>query len=135
MAVAGCGGVSDQPDLGQVTGTVTLDGAGLADAEIRFSPDSGGASSSAVADESGRYELTYLRDIMGAKVGKHTVKVSTYVPADTDDDGKVSGGTPEKLPARYNVNSELSFEVEAGANTIDLELTSDGEIIQPDEEE
>ena len=43
---------------------------------------------------------------------------------------------PERVPARYNLRSALVKEIASGeTNVINFELTSDGEIIQPEEEE
>ncbi|WP_166828300.1 carboxypeptidase-like regulatory domain-containing protein [Thalassoroseus pseudoceratinae] len=124
--LTGCGGGSDDmPDVGQVTGVVTLDDAPLADARVYFSPTEGGRTSEAVTDAEGKYELRYMRDIMGAKVGQHSVRVTTGSPAVIGDDGKVeTPAIPEKVPAKYNTESTLTKEVTAGDQEIDLPLTS-----------
>jgi hypothetical protein len=111
---AGCG-TSDQPPLGRVTGTVTLDGVPLPAALVVFTPQSPGRSAMATTDTTGRYELAYLRDIAGANVGSHTVRITTA------GDGR---GAKEILPPRYHVKTELSAVVEAGSNTLDFSLES-----------
>jgi hypothetical protein len=136
LAVAGCSGApDDRPPLGEVTGLVTLDGKPLPDAYIIFRPQSGGASSEAVTDGQGRYELSYLRDVKGAKVDTHLVRISTYREPETTDEGKTIGGSPEKLPAKYNTKSELTREVKAGKNPIDFKLDSQGEITDPSKDD
>lgn len=125
--VAGCGGPSDRPDLGTVSGVVTLNGTPLPNATVTFLPDAG-RSSVGITDESGRYELKYTHDAAGAKVGPHTVSISTLSASSSSE---VSGGSEvaasgEQVPPQYNVQSTLKEDVQAGANTIDFDLESDG---------
>ncbi len=112
--LGGCGR-SDLPPLGGVSGTVTLDGTPLAGAQVVFIPDGPGRSALATTDSAGRYELAYLRDIPGADVGTHSVRITT---ATEDRGGK------EILPDRYHVKTELKATVEAGVNTLDFPLES-----------
>lgn len=126
LSCVGCGS-SKQPDLGQVQGTVTMDGSPLANAQVIFSPD-GGRPSTGVTDAAGKYTLTYIRDIKGAKLGAHSVRVET-VPAVTSDQavGIAPEGPPavaERIPIKYNTESELRAEVKSGENTIDFSLNS-----------
>jgi hypothetical protein len=102
------------PKLGQVQGTVTLDDRPLAGANVIFVPKAGGHTSSAVTDASGRYQLVYLRDVNGAVLGMHTVKISTA----SEDDPK------ERLPARCNKQSKITVEVVPGYNEHNFKLTS-----------
>jgi hypothetical protein len=127
VAIAGCGGgPGDQPDLGYVEGTVKLDGKPLAGAKIYFQPEKG-RMSEGKTDANGHYVLEYTTDTQGAKLGKHSVRISTF---EENDDGGTK--TPEKVPAKYNINTTLTAEVKAEDQEIDfLELKSDGEIIQP----
>lgn len=110
---------SDQPDLGTVSGTVTMDGAPLVGAYVRFFPESGRASA-AVTDESGNYELTFIRDSMGAVLGKHTVRITTQ-NEDIDPFGEKGS---EKVPAKYNKETTLEATVNEGDNTINFDLES-----------
>lgn len=112
--LAGCGR-SDLPPLGRVGGTVTLDGVPLPAALVVFTPESRGRSAIATTDTAGRYELAFLRDLAGANVGSHTVRITT---AGEDRGGK------EILPARYHRKTELTATVEPGDNTLDFSLQS-----------
>ena len=112
LALVGCSR-SDRPPLGRVSGTVTLDGAPLPAALVVVTPDGPGRSALATTDTAGRYELAFLRDISGANVGTHTVRITT---ATEDRGGK------EILPSRYHVKTELTATVESGANTLDFAL-------------
>jgi hypothetical protein len=102
------------PELGEVHGTVTLDGRPLALATVLFEPKAGGHASRAVTDASGNYQLVYLRDTTGALVGSHLVKVFTA----SEDDPK------ERIPARYNKQSTLAADVGSGANEYNVSMTS-----------
>ncbi|QDT88494.1 carboxypeptidase regulatory-like domain-containing protein [Gimesia algae] len=114
-----CGGTpDDQPKLAPVSGTVTMDDAPLADAFVRFYPTSGRASA-AKTDEEGKYELVFIRDEMGAVLGKHTVKISTL---DEENDPFGDQGS-ETVPDKYNKKTTLEANVTEGDNTIDFELT------------
>lgn len=132
LSVIGCGGgVGDYPDMGSVSGTVTMDGNAVANASVIFVPkEAGGRSSFATTDSSGYYELQYSANMEGARIGEHTVKVSTYRSPDPNVDGDT--GAAETIPNKFNSKSELTKKVESGSNTIDLELTSDGEIDKHD---
>src|SRR5688572_29811168 len=101
LLISGCGsGGSDAPELGAVSGTVTLNGQPLAGATVTFQPEQGRASSG-VTDASGRYQLQYTADTSGAKVGKHAVTITTGGTAAAEGGSDRS----EQLPARYNVES------------------------------
>ena len=120
MAVlVGCGG-SDGPELAIVSGTVTLDGTPLKEAMVTFVPESGRPSYGGT-DESGYYELVYTEAKKGAVPGSHTVRVSTQRGGDPDSGIKAQ---PERIPRKFNTQSQLKKTVEAGSNTINVELTS-----------
>jgi len=106
---------STRPDLGLVHGRVTLDGKPLADAIVSFTPDGRGRNSTAFTNSDGTYSLNYIRDIQGAAVGWHTVRISTR---------DIRARKPELAPERYNTKSQLREEVVAGENTIDFPLVS-----------
>ena len=121
-------------DLGQVTGTIHLDGQPLEGAMVTFYPiasesvvksgDRGGASYGRT-DANGEYELIYSRTKDGAEIGEHKVVITTLEESGGGDYGP---GTPERLPKKYNVETTLTAEVKPGRNVIDfLDLNSEGE--------
>ncbi len=128
---------SDQPDLGRVSGTVTLDGDPLVGVSVVFLPDEG-RPSSGVTDAKGMYELTYIRTTRGAKVGNHRVEIGGGEGSgeeDSDSEPENPDSQPQAapkpkqsnkpvIPAKYNSKSELKEEVKAGNNTINFALTS-----------
>jgi hypothetical protein len=73
LLLIGCGR-GDQPELGSVFGIVSLNGKPLTHVEVTFAPEVGRPSYGETNDE-GIYELVYLRDVKGAKVGRHAVTI------------------------------------------------------------
>ena len=98
---SGCGGRSDLPDLGRVSGVVTFNGKPVPSAKVVFRPmgDGGGRMAKAVTNEAGQYRLIYLEYpsmIYGATPGPQMVVITTLFHG--DDPG---GPKPETLPACY----------------------------------
>jgi len=127
-ALVGCGG-GDSVDTGEVTGKVTMDGKPLEGAILTFIPESG-RPSYAETDAEGMYELQYTRGQTGALIGTHTVQISTEKQGDPDsDDPEDQKSRKEEVPAKYNVDSELTVKVDPGSNEHNFELESEGEIV------
>lgn len=125
LTFIGCGTADDTPDLGTVSGLVTLDGEPVANAKIVFKPLGGGRISTAVSNDGGGYTLEYKNNTPGAKVDRHRVSVRTGREADGLP--QMEGYVPavkETIPEKYIIKSELEVEVQAGDNTIPLDLTS-----------
>jgi hypothetical protein len=131
LAIAGCGGSSDF-ELAPVSGVVTLDGQPVPYTHITFVPQGSagnanpGPGSTAICDDTGKFQLKTVRGDDGAVVGKHSVQISsTGPPRPTSGDTDMGPPPKEAFPARFNVNSELTFEVpEDGSTTADFKLTT-----------
>jgi len=118
LFLAGCG--DSGPERGEVTGTVTLDGRPLAEATVVFQPAQG-SPSYGETDSQGRYRLGYTADKPGAVVGKHRVSITTArVKGPPGEEVEV----PERVPAEYNSQSEVTREVEPGENVFDFSITT-----------
>lgn len=114
----GGGGGSDQPDLGTVEGTVTIDEKPLSGAIVIFTPDEGRASTG-LTDDDGYYELDYVHNEKGAKLGNHTITLTWPQAEDGDTPPAIS------IPKKYTgAQSPLKKEVKPGSNTFDFPLTS-----------
>lgn len=109
------------PDLGKVSGTVTLNGTPLANATVRFNPMSTDphkqnlkiASSVGITDKDGKYTLIYIEGVNGAAVGKHLVQISA-----------LGANGIEQVPEMYSGKSTLTWDVKAGSNPgVDFQLT------------
>jgi hypothetical protein len=134
IAVAGCGD-STSYRLAHVAGTITLDGKPLPRAVVTFQPISTGSEiagpgSVAHCDEEGKFVLQTIRDEAGAVVGQHRViifpsKRERIDPAKLRDDVDDDDSSLPVVPARYNYESILSFDVPVnGTETADFALTS-----------
>lgn len=110
------------PEIGEVTGTVTLNGQPLEGALVEFQPESG-RPSSAVTDAEGHYVLLYSDGVEGAAVGTHTVSITSRRDASGGEgDEPVVEARPETVPQQYNDESTLKVEVKEGVNTHDFTL-------------
>jgi hypothetical protein len=136
LILLGCG-KSDTPELGQVEGTVKLDGSPLPNARVEFHPKKGGRPSVGTTDDDGHFVLEYKTGVNGALVGTHRVRIRTYREGDADaEDESQRAPTPEKIPAKYNAETTLEKQVSPGANDpIDFDLDSKGKIVVPGKEQ
>ena len=117
-------------------GTVTLDGKPLIGAQVIFESESSGPVTGRT-DENGEYEMEYSDSRKGAFPGLNKVRINTgiifgdsEIPEDIlegdQDEIEAKGYLPqEKVPARYNSESELTVNVEEGGAPYDFALTSD----------
>ncbi len=128
LACAGCGGESFP--VAPVSGTVTLNGKPLAGARVGFEPKRSGEDAAAgpgsygTTHEQGRFRLVSLDDRPGAVIGTHRVWIRTFKGKEGPN-GIIETVVEEKVPARYNSQTELTFDVPAeGTDTADLALTS-----------
>lgn len=121
LVAGGCGRPSHLPELGDVSGTVTLDGRPFAKANVAFEPGQG-RPSLGTTDAQGRYTLEFAGGYKGAVLGRHTVRIGTegYFPS---ADGGVEF-VAESVPAAYNKESTLAAEVQPGQNTFNFDISS-----------
>lgn len=122
--MSACSG-SNGPQLGQVSGVVTLDGEPLEYAQITFQPEKG-RPSVAETDSAGNYSLSYTGTSTGALIGAHKVVITSAMDAYSDEtgEGKDRKARAELLPAKYHTQTTLTAEVKSGSNQIDFPLTS-----------
>jgi hypothetical protein len=109
-----------------VIGTVLLDGDPLPSGRIRFVPVEGtrGPDAGAVIEE-GKYSVGKGLTVGKYRVEIHGVKEST-VRKERDPIIPVHliPAAMEAVPTAYNAKSQLIRAVEAGANTLDFDLTT-----------
>jgi hypothetical protein len=130
-ALCGC---SKPYSVAQVSGRVTLDGKPLPKASITFVPMATkenmapGPTATAITDADGRYMLTVDKDTPGAVVGRCRIFVTTRFtdPLPPDQDGGPPVRLPrDKVPDRYNVRTDLTFDVPpGGTDQADFDLKS-----------
>lgn len=121
LSLPGCG--SSKPPLPRAgaSGTVTVNGQPASNLLIAFVPQGnvkGPRSSALVTD--GKYSLD---ERVGPLVGPMRVEITTALEEDEPRDGKLKPVTPERIPAQYNLNSQLKAEIKLdGPNTFDFSL-------------
>jgi len=118
LSLTGCGA---NENVGTVSGLISLNGEPLVGALVQFEPLAGSAPSGGFTDETGRYSLTYNREVQGAEVGEHRVLISTKDVGNADADPPRPRKS-ESVPAKYNTKSELTAVVKPGKNAIDFAL-------------
>ncbi len=130
LALFACGCGSDPYSVASVSGQVLVDGEPANGARVSFEPignedsPNPGPGSFGRTDEEGRYTLKIIGEDDGAVVGKHRVRISMFEVKETPD-GEMQDVSKEALPARYNANTELEFEVPAdGTEEADFKLES-----------
>lgn len=114
LALVGCGSGDDTPPLGDVSGTITLDGQPLEGVIVVYKPDVGRAATG-TTDAEGKYSLEFSYGVSGCKTGPCSVFLEWPL-----------GSTKAKtLSPRYTTKSELKADVKEGSNTLDFALQSD----------
>lgn len=127
FALHGCS--SGGPEIARVEGLITMDGKPLPKASVVFVPQ-GGRPSVGETNEEGRYSLEFSGGRKGAIPGPNRVEITTFQELGYETDGTVIPGVPELVPAKYNRNTTLSFNVETGkTNVADFELDSKGRVM------
>lgn len=132
LLLAGCGS-KNPTGRTAISGTVTLDGVPLDRGSIKFEPVGAAAGSTAVnagaAIDSGEYRLPADNGLLP---GKYRVAISspeqsssgTTDPAQAMAEAAKQPG-PDRIPAKYNVKSELEIEfVKGGTTEFPFELIS-----------
>lgn len=113
-------GCSQGPPMGEVTGTVTINGELAKNGAVSFIPSDGKTPTAGAAIIDGKY--TAMVPIGKFKV---EVRVSKVVGQEKLYDTPDSPTRPimkEVLPAKYNSQSELEMDVQKGANQKDFDL-------------
>ncbi|MDB5340511.1 MAG: carboxypeptidase regulatory-like protein [Planctomycetaceae bacterium] len=113
VVLAGCG----NSGIGEVSGTVTLDGAPLSEGIVTFEDPSRGIGQSTPV-KAGSYQMA------GAlKVGEY--KVAVQPPSAPSPMASRSTAAAAAVPSRYSqpVTSGLTATVKAGTNKADFKLT------------
>lgn len=113
VCITGCSGSTDQPDVADVRGVVTLDGQPVAGVNILFQPESGRAAVGLTNDK-GEYELQYLDGVRGCKLGTNTVGFD-WPP---DSPNMIA------IPAKHTGANAFKFDVKPDANVFDITMTT-----------
>ena len=127
VVVAGCAPGNPQGRL-PISGEVTFNGEPLEIGNISFTAqESGGVRSGAIIRD-GQYEIEKLK---GLPPGEYLVRIHSAVDAGPPDEPPPPGPTQDRpgediIPARYNIDSELTIEVKPDEERpFNFTLTSD----------
>ena len=117
LDIAGCGSGSDRR---AINGSISFAGQPVDRGQIQFAPVStelGSASGAVIID--GAYEIPVEQGLLP---GEYQVRI--YWPEPAPPELKADQAPPkERIPAKYNVTTELSIEVKRdGANKFDFHL-------------
>ena len=120
LLIASCtAGCAKGPAVGDVSGTVTVNGQPLKEGSIRFIPVDGGAPASGGTIHDGRFEAQ-------VPVAKQRVEIVANV---IDEVKTPPNATADQIvmkkvvPDRYGTGSELTLDVKPGVNESAFELT------------
>jgi len=122
FALPFAGGCSD--GLGDVTGTVTLDGQPVPDGSITFvSQDQNDPRREGAVITAGKFAARippgqYKLELNAQKV------VGTRTQKSFDGTPETVPTTAELFPPKYNTQSQLVHEIKAGANSLPLDLST-----------
>lgn len=121
VLVSGC---TQGPELGDVTGTISMDGEPVENAYVTFLPMfPEGMELVGKTDSQGVFDVKYSADRNGVPPGKYQILLSTL------DDIKEESGRNRKVPERFpkvyvNNDSPLTFEVKPGPNDVSFDVSS-----------
>ena len=125
LPFGGCG--KGLPEMGEVTGVLTMNGEPLPEVTIRFCPEPSETgttpkTSSALTDEQGNFTLKYddAGDVTGAAVGSHRVVLVDTMSENARDN---------PMPYRFSTNlvnvgaTPLTQDVAPGTQNITIDIS------------
>ncbi len=117
LLIVGCG----QVKLAEVTGTITYDGQVVEQGSIAFAPLDGNGPSGGSEIKDGKY-IAQNVSVGMVKVRIMGAKVTGQKRMFDDPNSPLVTTSEEYLPAKYNKETELTYEVKAGSQTKDFNL-------------
>jgi hypothetical protein len=114
------GGCSVKPPMGDVQGTVTVNGQPLSEGAVRFIPVDGNTPTTGGTILEGKFRVA-------VPIAKQRVEISAHVidrektPRNPSNDQIVM---KKLVPSRYNSQSKLEIDVVPGLNTPEYKLTN-----------
>ena len=120
LLAIGCGGAAG-PATYQVTGTVTFQGEPVAEGQIALRDPEGIRPSAGGKIEKGKFAFR-------SQPGRMQVDITARRETGRFDESNPGEKTPlleQFIPARYNTQTELEREIQAGKNEFAFELTAE----------
>ena len=116
----GCGGPI-RPEMGYVSGKITMDGVPVENVIVVMKPDNGRMAMSKT-DDRGFYDIEYTQGEKGTKVGPTTVSF----------EWPLGHSAPMAIPSRYSAGkTDVKFVVKQGKQTFDFDMKSDANTPAP----
>ena len=119
FVLAGCGG----PTGGEVHGTVSFDGVPVQDGAIKLDPADGNAANVGGNIKDGKYAVENV-PVGKVKVSITGTKVVGKKKIYNTSDSPEMPISEQFIPEKFNKNTTLTFDVQAGKNEKNWELTS-----------
>jgi hypothetical protein len=125
FALSGCTGSDNGVSKQAIAGTVLLDGQRLAAGSILFMPENRpakGDGSVATGDliMNGRFSITSERGLIP---GMYKIMIFSE-KKQHEERGKPDPSADEKIPARFNFNTELALDFKEGIKDLKIEIES-----------
>jgi hypothetical protein len=117
LLLAGC---NPGPAVGTVSGTVTLDGEPIKQGRISFTPVDGMGQTGGAEIVEGKYKADVPAAKMKVEINGNKVIGKRLAYEGTK--GPYVDEVVELVPPKYNVNSELTLDVQRGAQEKNFEL-------------
>jgi hypothetical protein len=114
------GGCSGGPPMGDVQGTVTVNGQPLSEGGVRFTPLDGSTPTTGGTIQNGKFRVTVPVAKQRVQISANTVDREKTPPNATNDQIVMKRLVPE----RYNSQSKLEIDVVEGLNEPVYELTN-----------
>lgn len=121
LILCGCG----DPTKGIVSGTITVDGQPAETGAISFIPLDGRSSTAGGVITDGQYTVNAA--VTKVRVEIRVPKVVGEKKIYDTPDSPVQKVMQESLPAKFNDNSELRYDIPSGRSTKDFSLETGGE--------
>ena len=118
LVLAGCG----DPSMGEVTGTVKVDGEPIPEGAILFIPVDGKGGTAGDKIQDGHYSAKVQVGAMKVSISK--LKFLRKKKLYNKPGAPEYTQNMEGLPAKYNEKTELRFDVKPGVNQKDWDLQS-----------
>jgi hypothetical protein len=119
FVLAGC---ASGPATGTVNGEVTLDDQPLTKGHVEFSPVDGQGQTGGALIEDGKFSAEI--PVAKMKVAIHSPKVVGKRKAYDTPESPWEDEVAEAIPARYNLHSDLTLDVQPGTQAVRYELKS-----------
>ena len=120
-ALLGCSGGSPS-DRGDVQGRVIVDGQPVQSGAIVFTPVDGASATAGGKIADGKYDVTAPLGL--CKIAIRVPKVVGEKKLYDTPNSPVRTVTDETLPARFNDETELTYDVQPGSQEHDFELST-----------